>query len=418
MSNHTASEYPIVSDAVKARHRRRGVVFVLVVALLFVLFVCASFAIDVGHICAVCAEMQNNADAAALGGAEAMRSEGDEDPISEARKMIEMNQSRQGFSSLDDQIIELGNWTPETGFKSLDETGGTRAYAIRAEAHRSKTPYFFAAIMGKHSANVFRHAVALGSGPCNGVWGLTGVNAGSIVTDSYISTDGPYNGLTALDNGDVCSCKDIKIHGSKVINGDVMPGFGYSVTVAGVSGNITGYTTNTIDNCPSVPVDPGDVKYNNDNDTIPPKLKDGSKWYKGSINSIDMQAGGNLNLPPGTFYFDSIKLSGGATITITGPTTIYVGGSVDATGGAIVNKSANPQDLTLIALGSDLKLGGGVNFYGTILSPNAHTVLACEHIYGTVIGGYLELKGNTNIHVDQTLPWANMFSAPRVMLVE
>ena len=56
--------------------------------------------------------------------------------------------------------------------------------------------------------------------------------------------------------------------------------------------------------------------YNNDNDLIPEWLKDGTRWYKKSALQIDMGGGNNLPLPEGTFYFESIKLSGGSTLSV------------------------------------------------------------------------------------------------------
>jgi len=398
--------------------RRRGAVAVMVTVMLLLLFMCASLAIDVGQIAAVSCEMQNTADGGALAGAIMLRDEKPDEALDAVMDIIAKMQSTLGFSSLDDQVVEFGTWTFADGFQPLGATGAPKAYAVRVLAIRADTPYFFAGVMGKYSTDVMRDAVAVGSEACNGVWGLRGVNAGSINTDSYISTDGFYSEGTARKNGDICSGRDIKIHGSKEIEGDVQAGFGYGVTVAGESGYITGLTTTNAGDAPTVPVDVGDAPYVNDNDLMPPSARDGTTWYRKSEHVLEMSGGGELALPTGVLYFDSIKLAGGSTLSVSGPTTIYVSGDFDTVGGAIVNKTQDPNNLTIISIGDDMKLGGSADFYGTILAPKAVATLNSGTLYGVIIAGFLELRGDYTVHVDESLPYAKHFEAPAAMLVE
>jgi len=324
----------------------------------------------------------------------------------------------QGVDALGDQIIELGTWDYHTReFTPLSETPTRKPFAVRVVGVRNKTPLFFAAIMGKYSTDVTREAVALGSGLCGGIWGLRGVKAGSINTDSYFSTEGPYDPLTAGENGDICSGRDISAGGSFDVQGDVMPGFGYSLTVNGSSGDITGYTTAHSGALPNVRGEVEQFKYSNDNGSIP-KTSDGTAAYKSTWN-IALTSGANLTLSPGNYYFDSLKLTGGATLTVTGKTTIYLKGTADCVGGGIVNQSQSPHDLTIISAGKSFKLGGKSAFFGTLLAPKAVVTLGSNAtFYGMVVGGTLELKGDFTVHVDESLPDYESIGAPMPSLVK
>lgn len=397
--------------------KRRGVVIPFTAVSIVTLLLFAALAVDVGYICALTTEQQNNADAAALAGASALQEEDWWSAKKRALHIIARNQKAQGYSSLDDQIVEVGWWD---SVNHVFHASGdpTRAMAVRVRAARNRAPLFFAAFMGKTTTDVWREAVAVGSGPCTGIWGLEGINAGSINTDSYDSTEQAYSDLTARENGDLCSGRAIKVHGSKEVKGDVMAAYGYEVTIAGTSGEITGITTSNSGDLPPVPVDLGSAPYVNDNDTIPLTDSGKSPFQKGAI-AVDLQGGDNLTLDSGTYYFESLKLSGGSTITIAGPTTMYFDGPIDATGGTLVNPSANPHDLTIISIDPHVKIGGGSAFYGSVMAPNAVVELKGEAFYGALVGKFVELKGDFSVHVDESLHLAKpLFSSPGLMLVK
>ncbi len=404
------------------RSRRcRGVAVLLVAVTLVTLLLFASLAVDVGYICALTAEQQNTADAGALGGAVALQ-EGDSiSVLDRVLDIIARNQRAQGYLSLDDQIIEIGAWDSiNQVFSALPpEDWEEGAFAVRVRAARNDAQLFFAALMGKHSTDVSREAVAVGSGPCSGIWGLDGLDAGSITTDSYDSSTGSYDESTAAQNGDLCSGRDIKVRGSFGIGGDVMSGFGYDVTVAGDAGEITGITTSNMMGVTVPTLGFGDVATVNDNETLGLTDNGTSPWKKSGWN-LSIQGGDNLTITGGAYYFDSIKLTGGSTLTITGPSTFYVAGSIDTTGGGFVNETQDPHNLSIISSGSDVKISGGTVFYGSILAPYADVVLSGNNngFYGAVVGGTVDLQGDFSFHVDESLPLSNWYEPPPPMLVK
>jgi len=155
------------------RLRRRGAVVVLTAISIVTLLICASLAVDVGYICALTAEQQNTADAGSLAGAIALQQEDSEGARERALKIIARNQKSQGFLSLKDQIVEIGIWdSVSQTFTALDQTEWGNGFAVRVRAARNEAPLFFARLIGHHTTDVWRDAVAVGSRSCGGIWGL------------------------------------------------------------------------------------------------------------------------------------------------------------------------------------------------------------------------------------------------------
>ena len=404
--------------------RRRAAVAVMTAVTLVVLLIFASLAVDLGFVRAVCGDMQHTADSGALAGASALYEAevADEATVRErASDMIERMQKSQGFAALDDQIIEVGIWNYVTREFTAADATTLGQFAVRVVSVRKKTPLFFAAIMGKFSTEVTREAVAVGSGRCGGIWGLRGVRVvGNVVTDSYSSDEGTYMADTANENGDICSGRDVVLNGGVEVNGDVMCGFGYEVDVNGASAEITGMTTANSQDVNYGPLDFGDIRYTNDNLNIPALTDSGrSPWSRGLGANFSLSANDNITFPPGNFYFDSITMNSGATITLSGKTTIYVGGNVAAAGAGIINATADPGNLDMKVAGTEFAIGGTYEFYGSVVAPNADVKLyGTADYFGAMIGGTVSMLGDFQFHVDESLPEADFFDPPMPTLVK
>jgi len=403
--------------------RRRAAVAVMTAVTLVVLLIFASFAVDLGFVRAVCGDMQHTADSAALAGASALweADHADHGTVKQrALDMIERMQKSQGFEAMQDQIIEVGKWDYATREFTPLEPGAGAPFAVRVVSIRKKTPLFFAAIMGKYSTDVLREAVALGSGKCGGIWGLRGVRVnGSVVTDSYDADDGVYSADTAGDNGDICSGRDVRASGGFEINGDVMCGFGYEVDINGGSGEISGTTTSNSGPVVGPVPDFGNILYVNDNGAI--GLTDGgrSPWRAGGGWDLYLNANDNVGVPPGEYYMDTITMRSGATITVSGQTTFYVAGKVDARGAGIVNVTNDPKNLSIISTGTVFEIGGTADFYGSVLAPYAAVNLYGDsQWFGAVVGGTVWFRGNIVFHVDESLSIVDFFDPPMPTLVK
>lgn len=403
------------------RHRRRATVLVLIVVLLPVLIGMAALTVDVGYMQAVVAEAQNAADAAAFAAASVfadpswlLATEGQSELVtSRALEYVDRNIFLKPASSVG-TIVELGRWDQESAsFVALTGDDASSADAVRVAVTRFDMPYFFAAIFGKHRFDATREAVALVTPSCNGIWGLNSVTVpGTVTTDSYDASAGPYSAGSAGTNGDVCSNGDITVAGSADIYGDVL---GNTVTLLGASLTISGIVDEVVTILDTPTLDFGDVATNNDNATI--GLTDGGIDPIVGDNHLHLDSSDNLTLAPGTYRFKHIKMASSATLTLTGPTTIYLAGNLNMSTNTVINTTQNPTDLTIISSGTDVELSGSAGFYGSILAPNATIKLSGNSdYYGALLGATVDFKGNFSFHVDESLELLNVLKGPVVLV--
>ena len=393
---------------------------------LVTLLLCASLAVDVGYICALTTEAQNNADSAALAGASALK-DNDTDFRARALDVLSRNQDAQGFQSLDDQIIELGRWDKVAqAFSVMADSEIASANAVRVRSVRAGVPLFFAGIAGHEATTVQREAVAMSTPSCNGVWGIDSATVpGSVIIDSWDSTTGAYAPTSANENGDVCSNGEVTVSGSAEIHGDVLSATG-DVTINGGAATITGFTESAVDPVSAPPVDLSEPFANNDNGTIPltdagTDPLDGTSVSTPGYVDLILNSGENLTLLPGVYIFDDIELKSNSSITLTGPTTIYIDDDLEMASSAVFNTSQDPADLTIIADGdtdtSRIKLSGNAAFYGSIYAPETDIEFSgSADFYGAVIGQTLDFKGGFSFHVDESLDLINSLKGPVVLV--
>jgi hypothetical protein len=143
-------------------------------------------------------------------------------------------------------------------------------------------------------------------------------------------------------------------------------------------------------------VDFGNVVTNNDNASlsVPP--------YNPSSTEF-RHTGGDIYLPPGTYYFTNVLITGGP-IRVDGPVTIYVQGDVNVSGNAIVNETQIPANLKIFAEGKDVKVAGTSAFWGLIYSPTSNIEIAGgAAFFGAAVGKTLKLHNDAGSHADESL---------------
>ena len=382
--------------------RRRGVVAVLVATGLVVLLGFLALTVDVGYMYVAVAEMQRTADASALAGAAGLAEESALELADDYGTRNWVVNQQVVSSELD---IEIGNWDGVNLSFSPAGDDSITPNAVRVRGTRTEIELFFAGVLGHEFTSVRRSAVALaGAGRCAGIWGLEGMRIdGNVTTDSYDSTDGPYGPGNMRQNGDLCSCRDIVTHGGVDIRGDAMYGEGYSFDPHGssyeVSGTVASYGCGT----PDIDVNYAWAAQNNDNDSIPLTFQERDPYRHGH-GSLYVGGSDHLTLPPGTYYFTSMTLSGQAYLEITGPTTIYIDGNATLTGGGVLNLTEDPRNLTIYARGPNLKLGGGSSFHGSLIAPTATVELMGDfEYYGTLLARFVRAYGSPVFHVEESL---------------
>ena len=386
--------------------RRRGVVAVQVALAGTVIFGLTALTIDVGYLYMANAEMQRAADASALAGASALML-GSAPVHQRAIDVAARNPVIRSPVTPGELNVVIGNWEARTlSFTPLGEGDTILPNAVRAAGSRPDVPLFFARVLGFNESDVQKEAIALfGSGRCAGVWGLEGITGnGSIVTDSYDSSEGPYGSGNIHPNGDICSCQDIDVFGSVEIHGDAMYGEGYGFYPSGNAWEVWGVVAAHGCNVPPFEADFAAAAVDNDNATIGTTVPRGHDPFRGHPYNLRIGGLDNLTLAGGTYYFTSVLLTGQGTLNITGPTTIYVTGPADFRGGGIFNSSEEPSDLVIYCSDPTVMLKGTSGFYGAVIAPFSDVKLVgTSDFYGTLLGRTLDANGDTAIHVDETI---------------
>lgn len=388
-------------------NRRRGAMVVLLGVLLVVLFAFAAFTVDIGHMAIAAAELQNVADAAAISAA-AHLVDGPSQARSSAISVAAQNKVTNQTAIIAANHIELGNWDNDTAiFTVLTGAQELHANAARVTANRTSAEgnalsLFFAPILGRNTADLTVSATAhVEINRCGLFIGRDKVTiSGGSYTDSYNSLSGSYNPASPGNKGHVCSNGNIALSGSSYVDGNAFPGQSNSVSTSG-SSYVTGSTTPRTEPLNLPPVDFGNAATSNNNSSIP-ESDDKADPYNSGNGEFSLSGGDHVSLPPGTYYFSKFTLSGGSSITVTGPTVIYCTGDFVASGSSIANTSHNPGNLEVYCTGSRVDISGGSDFYGTVYAPTSKITRSSlsGHVYGSLVGKELTLSGGGGAHAD------------------
>jgi len=362
----------------------------------------AALTVDLGYIFVSHGEMQAAVDAASLAGATAAP-EGKAMATARAKTSGHMNSVAGDLLRNSEMNVEVGYFNAASNTFSLP-TGKEIAApnAARVVGERKGIALFFAPVFGSETTNISRAATAIyGGGRCAGIWGLEGINGdGNLLTDSYDSSAGAYAAGNIYLNGDLCSNQDIVLQGNVSIGGDAMYGFGYSLTTYGSSYDIYGVTTEQNGNVPIPDIDMVAAAASNDNLTIGLTDK-GNDPFGGTEWDFVVTGNDSLTIAGGTYYMTSALVDGQAKVIVTGPTTLYISGTAEFTGGGIINATQDPKNLVIYSTGPTVTIKGGAAFYGAIVAPQAVvTFVGGSDIFGTIMGRFVDLQGDTQIHVD------------------
>lgn len=109
----------------------------------------------------------------------------------------------------------------------------------------------------------------------------------------------------------------------------------------------------------------------------------------------------------GTYYFKGdISLAGQAQLVVTGPTIIYIDGTVDLTGGSFSNNTGIASNFHIFGTDScaSVAVAGGAQAYMAVYARKADmTVKGNSDLYGSLVGNTITESGNAPIHFDRAL---------------
>jgi hypothetical protein len=235
-------------------------------------------------------------------------------------------------------------------------------------------------------------------------FGKSGVPLANGETDSYNSESGTYGGSNVGNKGDIRTDStdpdSITIKSNGEANGKVIFGPGTDLSKVDLSksriNDGDSDESNDILVAPNTAVMP-DV-------TVPAaatELKTVSPF------SSDNLTGGTL--AAGTYWCNSINITGNSQLVLTGKVTIYVKGSISIGGNGIVNNGV-PSDLQIYGTPActSVDISGNGQLSAAVYAPQADIVLNGSgtngQVFGALAGKTVSFNGNgTVLHYDEAL---------------
>jgi Flp pilus assembly protein TadG len=381
---------------------RKGATIPLVALALPTILGMAMLVIDLGNMRLVRGQLQSAADAAALACIQAFDMDTDAASYvaenfaglnNAAGKPVKLNRDKDILFGVFDEVNKV--LVPV----ALDQR--ENCDAVQVTVHSTGTPFYFAPMIGLTNFNMT--ATATARFRCAGGGNFVGTKKVELkndaYTDSYNSALGNYSAGKATSEGGVSSNKEVKLSDSSIVKGNAYLGPG-----ASIDGAPTGKIVEL-----DAPMSYPEVNYSeaaaaNNNASIP-NTTNGKKPYDGK--KLEVKTNDTLNLPPGVYLFEEVKLEDNATVIISDRTRIFVTKKVDAENGNLQNQTKIPTNLQVYSMQADpldeIKLPKNFNTYALIYCPSAKvTKKGSSHFFGGIIAEELKSEGG-GLHADRSL---------------
>jgi hypothetical protein len=125
----------------------------------------------------------------------------------------------------------------------------------------------------------------------------------------------------------------------------------------------------------------------------------------------DKDVSGTETLAAGVYYFDTLRLRSNATLTTSGPVTIYVRSTIRLEDGSTLG-AAPGGNLTIVgksdgSLTSDSKFfytGANVKFYGSMYGYNTNVQFGTNaQIFGSIVARTVYAQSSAKFHFDRAM---------------
>lgn len=426
---------------------RQGNIVVLSALSLAMVIAFVAFSVDLGRMMVTQSELQNAADSGALSGARAL-SNGHDAAKTAAENWANKNMAANvNVEVVTSEDVEVGIWDFDlASFTTLAPTDTEKPNAVRLTCRRTTDrgnplKLFFAPLLGIDNGDVSASAIAISEGgSCGGIMALEKIYLNdrqvsrASYTDSYDSTVGDYHSTPPGTNGDICTNGHLTLNGSSNVNGDARwwdQGKDPKATESQVSGVLESFE----DPIDFPPIDPGNAATVNNNSNVPisstgKQVLTGTRFQlghvpaptgkpkKGKVAPPEADLTPDfVTLPPGTYYFSEMVVGKNSVVTVTGPTYIYVEGTIDLRWGAIDNTTKSPINLQIYPMGVDsycyLPFFG--ELHSVIYSTTAHIYLDEKNepvsfdFFGKMVGQKIRVW-DTGLHIDESIRLSNLKS--------
>ena len=230
--------------------------------------------------------------------------------------------------------------------------------------------------------------------------------SGGAFTDSYNSV----TGQSGLSRGNIAtngsSASIIDMSGGSQVRGNAATGPGGTIGMSGGS-TVTSQSHNANEQLSPITAPaslqslPSGVTLNTTGSITGDKRYDAITLSGGAIVTIT----GNTNI----YVTGQINLSGGSRIDVAlgGKANVYANGNVAVSGGSTINNlTQKPLSFNLWATNNvtSVNLSGGMQYYGTVYAPNANLNLSGgTKVSGSVVGKTTDLSGGGVVHFDENL---------------
>ncbi len=222
-----------------------------------------------------------------------------------------------------------------------------------------------------------------------------------VVVDSYDSTLGEYDPMTAGAEGHIQSNGDITLLTDNTVKGNALAG---GTVTLGSGSTITGTTTEGVPSA-TVVTDLSYPAYKSDTTGIAPPGA-----YDTSTYDLTVNPGETVTLDPGTYSFNKVTLGAGAQLAMTGPVVIYMTDQFYAQNGAVINTSKIPANLMIISSMSGVDAitteePGAGEFYGGIYALDGEVEFndGGWKIYGAIVADEIDIEDDAQFHYDVAL---------------
>jgi hypothetical protein len=432
---------------------RRGFSIIYVGFVMLAAFAMVSLAVDLGRVRVGRLQLSTAADAAALAGVQKLPVPNVAQARLDSVNVAAQNSAVEGTGgatpvALDPNAdvvfglyrnIGIGTFTP----LGSTEANGTvvdthNCNACRVTAQRTATRsnavgLYFARAINVNQVDVVGRATAWIRGSKGTGIGIVGLDwikfNGTTATDSYDYRTGPYGGQNVHHGGTIGSNGTITLVGTNDIDGDARSGPNFP-TNATNNVTVTGWTAPLDEplDYPPVPYSPPPT--NNNADNLPSKLRvnfdpkqsdlplaigspDGSTRFRYVFNSFSMNGGTvSISAPCDIWVSGNVDIGSTSKLIIDatrgGSVTFYVNGNFNQGGNSSINNSFDPIALEINMTGSGTTFDCSSDIKAHIYAPLSDVTLHGNaqnppaDFWGWVIGKTLDIKGNCELHYDES----------------